>query len=175
MLLFAGTVFSQTSDKFTAAMQSKLAIMDSARDVNSLKDLSAAFERIADAEKTQWLPYYYAALCDVNAGNVAMTGGGAVSMGNNSDKTDPLADRAEDMLNKAEALSKDNSEIFVVKKMIATLRLMGEPMNRYMTYGPEGAQALDAAKKLNPDNPRIYVLEGMDKYYTPEQFGGSKE
>jgi hypothetical protein len=175
MLLFASTMFSQTSDKFTAAMQSKLALMDSARDVNSLKDLSAAFERIGDAEKTQWLPYYYAALCDVNAGNIAMTAGGAVNMGNNSDKTDPLADRAEDLLNKAEALSKDNSEIFVVKKMIATLRLMGDPMNRYMTYGPQGAQALDAAKKLNPDNPRIYVLEGMDKYYTPEQFGGSKE
>src|ERR1041384_4533583 len=129
MLLFASTMFSQTSDKFTAAMQSKLALMDSARDVNSLKDLSAAFERIGDAEKTQWLPYYYAALCDVNAGNIAMTAGGAVNMGNNSDKTDPLADRAEDLLNKAEALSKDNSEIFVVKKMIATLRLMGDPMN----------------------------------------------
>jgi len=175
VLLFATTIFSQTSDKFKAAMQSKLALMDSSRDVNSLKDLSAAFERIADAEKTQWLPYYYAALCNVNAGNVAMTGGGAVSMGNNSDKTDPLADKAEELLNKAEALSKDNSEIFIVKKMIATLRLMGDPMNRYMTYGPEGAQALETAKKLNPDNPRAYVLEGLDKFYTPEQFGGSKE
>lgn len=175
MLLFASAIFSQTSDKFTAAMQSKLALMDSARDVSSLKDLSAAFERIADAEKTQWLPYYYAALCNVNAGNVAMTAGGTVSMGNNSDKTDPLADKAEELLNKAEALSKDNSEIFVVKKMIATLRLMGDPMNRYMTYGPEGTQALETAKKLNPDNPRIYMLEGMDKFYTPEQFGGSKE
>src|ERR1700745_2529068 len=94
-LLSVATMFSQTSDKFTSAMQSKLALMDSARDANSLRDLSAAFERIADAEKTQWLPYYYAALCNVNAGNIAMTGSGAVSMGNNSDKTDPLADKAE--------------------------------------------------------------------------------
>ena len=174
-LLSVATIFSQTSDKFTSAMQSKLAVMDSARDVNSLRDLSAAFERIADAEKNQWLPYYYAALCNVNAGNIAMTGSGAVSMGNNSDKTDPLADKAEELLNKAEALSKDNSEIYIVKKMIATLRLMGDPMNRYMTYGPEAAKALETAKKLNPDNPRSYVLEGLDKFYTPEQFGGSKE
>ena len=174
-VFFASTIFAQTSDKFTSAMQSKLALMDSAKDANSLKDLSAAFERIADAEKTQWLPYYYAALCNVNAGNIAMTGSGTVSMGNNSDKTDPLADKSEELLNKAEALSKDNSEIFIVKKMIATLRLMGDPMNRYMTYGPEGAQALETAKKLNPDNPRAFVLEGLDKFYTPEQFGGSKE
>jgi hypothetical protein len=34
---------------------------------------------------------------------------------------------------------------------------------------------LDEAKKLNPDNPRVYILEGQDKYYTPVEFGGSKE
>ena len=32
-----------------------------------------------------------------------------------------------------------------------------------------------SAKKLNPDNPRAFVLEALDKFYTPEQFGGSKE
>ena len=31
------------------------------------------------------------------------------------------------------------------------------------------------AKKLDPENPRIYLLEGQDKFNTPEQFGGSKE
>ena len=30
-------------------------------------------------------------------------------------------------------------------------------------------------KKLNVENPRVYLLEGQDKFYTPEQFGGSKE
>ena len=174
-ILGATAMSAQTSDKFISAMQSKLAVMDSARDPNALKDLAAAFERIADAEKTQWLPYYYAALCHVNAANMQLTSGGNIDMGNNSDKTDPPADKAEELLNKAEALSKDNSEIFVVRKMIASLRLMGDPMNRYMTYGPEGAQALETATKLNPENPRIYVLQALDKYYTPEQFGGSKE
>ena len=173
-ILFVTAMFAQTSDKFTAAMQSKITLMDSAKDANALKDVAAAFERIGDAEKTQWLPYYYAALCQLNAGNNIMSASG-MNFSNISDKTDPYADKAEELLNKADALSKDNSEIFVVKKMLATLRLMGDPMNRYMTYGPEGAQALEKAKKLNPDNPRPYVLEGMDKFYTPEQYGGSKE
>jgi hypothetical protein len=172
-ILITMAVFAQ-SDKFTSAMQAKLSLMDSARDVNALKDLSAAFERIAEAEKNQWLAYYYAALASVNAGNQVMSASG-MNFSNISDKTDPLADKAEAMLNKAEELSKDNSEIFIVKKMIASLRMMGDPMNRYMTYGPEGAQALETAKKLNAENPRIYVLEGLDKFYTPEQYGGSKE
>ncbi len=95
-------------------------------------------------------------------------------MAGNPDKTDPIADKAEKLLNKAEELSKDNSEIFIVKKMIATLRLIGDAMNRYMVYGPEAAAALKKAKELNPENPRIYLMEAQDKVHTPEQFGGSK-
>ena len=35
-------------------------------------------------------------------------------------------------------------------------------------------EALAKAKELNASNPRIYILEAQDKFYTPEQFGGSK-
>jgi hypothetical protein len=104
-----------------------------------------------------------------------MVGSGGDLMASKTDKTDPYADKAEKQLSKAEELMKDNSEIFVVKKMIATLRMIGDPMNRFMTYGPQAAEALETAKKLDANNPRVYLLEGQDKYYTPEQYGGSKE
>jgi hypothetical protein len=163
--------FSQ-SEKFVKAMEEKLSGFDSVRSTEGLQELANSFERIAEAEKTQWLPYYYAALTNVNLGfNYAMAAG---SMGGNAEKVDPLADKAEKLLNKAEELSKDNSEIFVIKKLIATVRMMGDVMNRYMTYGPIASQALETAKKLNPENPRVYVLEGTDQFTTPEQFGGSK-
>jgi hypothetical protein len=169
LVMIAG--FAQ-SEKYKAAMKDKIAVLDSTSDVTALKDLSAAFERIGDAEKTQWLPYYYAALAQVNAGNF-------IFVSNASNPTelkniDPLADKADQLISKAEALSKDNSEIYAVKKMIASLRLMVDPMNRYMTYGPQAQQALETAKKLNAENPRIYLLEGEDKFFTPEQYGGSK-
>jgi hypothetical protein len=166
------TSFSQ-SEKYVKAMEQKLTGFDSVRSVEGLQDLANTFERIADAEKTEWLAYYYAALSNVNLGfNYAMAAG---PMGGNADKVDPLADKAEQLLNKAAELSKDNSEIFIVKKLIATLRMMGDVMNRYMTYGPAASEALATAKKLNPENPRVYVLEGTDQFTTPEQFGGSKE
>jgi hypothetical protein len=164
------TSFAQ-SEKYMKAMQDKVTVMDTMRNPDALKDLSASFERIADAEKTQWLPYYYAALTQINAGYFLsggqMTGGMASTF-------DPLADKAEALINKAEAISKDNSEIFVVKKMIASLRMMADPMNRYMQYGPVAQQALETAKTLDPANPRVYLLEGQDKFFTPEQYGGSK-
>lgn len=168
LLLGISSALLAQNEKYVKAMQDKVAAVDTLRNMQSLLDLSAAFERIADAEKTQWLPYYYASLAQVNA---------AFSQGNGNLKpaqVDPIADKAETLLSKAEALTKENSEIFIVRKMIANLRMMADPMSRYMTYGPKGAQALETAKALNAGNPRVYLLEAEDKYFTPEQFGGSK-
>jgi len=161
------------NEKYVKAMEALVSVIDTISSVETLKTLSNSFERIGDAEKTQWLPYYYAALAQLNAGNGIMStqdpmkGGLAATL-------DPLADKAEELLNKAEAMKKDNSEIFVVKKMIASMRMMGDPMNRFMQYGPQATQALETAKKLDPSNPRITYLEAIDKFYTPEQYGGSK-
>ena len=172
-ILVASFSFAQMPDKFVKAMEAKIALIDSAHTVEGLTDLANAFERIADAEKNQWLAYYYAAYCNASAGIIA--GAGGDMMAAKADKTDPYADKADKQIKKAEELAKNNSEIFIVKKMIATLRMLGDPMNRYMTYGPEAQAMLDEAKKLNPENPRVYILEGQDKFYTPEQFGGSKD
>lgn len=170
--LLATTVFAQ-SEKYLKAMEDRLTGFDSVRSAEGLQDLANSFERIADAEKSQWLPYYYAALANVNLGYNHVFAAG--SMGGNADKSDPLADKAQQLLDKAEALSKDNSEIYVVRKMIASLRMMGDVMNRYMIYGPEAMAALTTAKRLDPENPRVYMLEGVDQFNTPEQFGGSKD
>jgi hypothetical protein len=171
LLIFFCAAQAQT-DRFMAAMQQKIAAYDTTFSVSGLTALANDFERIAAAEKNQWLPYYYAALAQV-AGGTMMTGGNMA--GGDASKTDPIADRAESLLNKAAALTPDNAELHVVRKMIANLRMMADPMNRYMTYGPQGAQALAKAKELDPQNPRVTLLEAQDKYYTPEQFGGSKE
>jgi hypothetical protein len=161
------------NEKYVKAMEALVAVIDTTRNVETLKTLSNSFERIGNAEKTQWLPYYYAALAQVNAGNFIMSNQDPMA-GKLAAALDPLADKAEELLNKAEVMKKDNSEIFVVKKMIASMRMMGDPMNRFMQYGPQATQALETAKKLDPSNPRIPYLEAIDKFYTPEQYGGSK-
>lgn len=169
LCLFSAAAFAQ-NEKFVKAMEPKVATLDTARTAATLQDLANAFERIARAEKTEWLPFYYAALAQVNIGYGMM----GPQLGGDAAKIDPIADKAEALINEAEALSKDNSEIYVVRKMIHSLRMVVDPMARYMQYGPKAQEALETAKKLNPENPRVYLLEGQDKFYTPEQFGGSK-
>lgn len=113
-------------------------------------------------------PYYYGAYATLMAANMKTMGQ------QNASIADPAADKAEELLDKALALTKENSEIFCIKKMVATMRMMGDPMNRWMQYGLAASEALRKAKEMNPDNPRAYLLEGQDKFYTLEQFGGSK-
>lgn len=156
------------NEKYVKAMEQLVPAVDTTRSVEGLTDLANSFERIANAEKTQWLPYYYAALCLINKANTLY----AMQQ---LDQIDPAMDKAEPLLKKAQELEPNNSEIFCVVKMLNTGKMMADPMNRYMTYGPAAAEALEKAKALNPENPRVYLLEGIDKYYTPEQFGGSKE
>lgn len=163
-------VAAAQSEKYTKAMQAAVTNLDSLHTADAWTDAANTFQRIADAEKTQWLPYYYAALGNVMSGLMSGTSDTPPA----ADKIDPLADKAQELIGKAEALTKANSEIYCVKKMIATMRMMADPMNRYMTYGPQAAEALEKAKSMNPENPRVYLLEGQDKFYTPEQFGGSK-
>lgn len=177
LLLVLGVVMATASfaqsEKYINAMEPKVALLDSTNTVDSWKDLANSFERIGDAEKTQWLPYYYAAFATVMAGNFSMPMDG--SFGDNSAIADPFAEKAQQLINKAAELAGENSEIYCVKKMIASLHMMGNVMARYMTDGAAATEALAKAKTLNENNPRIYILEGQDKFYTPEQYGGSKE
>lgn len=163
-LMVSFTAFSYAqSDKYMGAMQKNLSMMDTAfANPSSLLSVSNNFERIATAEKNQWLPYYYAALSQVNYGFRAgdMSGG------------DPIADKAESLLNKADSLSPNNSEISLIKAMIGSVRMLVNPQARYMQMAGAVEAALKTAEAQDPANPRPYYYKAQTLKKTPEQFGG---
>ncbi len=55
------SAFSQ-SDKYVSSMKANLVLFDSGKTSPDYTAIANTFTRIGDAEKTQWLPYYYAAL-----------------------------------------------------------------------------------------------------------------
>ena len=73
-------------------MEALVPAVDTTREQEALIDLANSFERIANAEKTQWLPFYYAAFANINAGYTFRMDGG---FGDKSAIIDPLADKAE--------------------------------------------------------------------------------
>lgn len=162
IISFASFSFAQ-NDKYTAAMQANISMIDSMMAKNNPAEVSNNFERVADAEKTQWLPYYYAAYCKAMQGY----------MEQDVSKKDVIADKAQELIGKAETnLGKENSETDVVKAMIATIRMTVDPQSRYMTYGPAISQNIDKAKALDATNPRPILVLAENTYYTPKEFGG---
>ena len=166
LVLLAVVSFSTASmaqsDKYTGAMSSKIAELDSAKTADDFLASSAAFQRIADAEKNQWLPYYYA----------AYTQAVYSLLKNDQPNNDQYADKVEALLAKAEALQPKNSEIELIRSITATMRLLVDPQNRYQVYGPAIEKALETSKSLDPTNPRPYYIQGQNLRFTPEQFGG---
>ena len=162
LLSFSLLSFSQ-SEKYIAAMKNNIAAIDTSfKNPATLLTLANNFERIANAEKNQWLAYYYAAFCQVNYG----------FMEQDKDKVDGLADKATDFINKADSLMPNNSEVSCIKSMIASCHMMVNPMQRWQEYGAESNGNMEKAMQQDPTNPRPYYLKGQGLKFTPEQFGG---
>ncbi|QOW11147.1 hypothetical protein Q73A0000_12665 [Kaistella flava (ex Peng et al. 2021)] len=165
LLLISASIFAQTT--FEKVMTEKIAKLEQSKTSEDFTALSNDFVRIGDKEKTQWLPYYYAAQASIEKGRNLMRTG-------KLDQLDAIANEAQTSLDKASALIKDTAEILILQKMIHNLKMMVDPQSRFMSEGMLGADALSKAEKLDPENPRITLLKAEDTYYTPEQFGGSK-
>src|SRR5215212_6185099 len=143
-LVISGAVFAQ-SEKYQNAMKKNIAELETAMSKGAMPDLANSFERIAEAEKTQWLPYYYAAYCTVM---------NAFSEQDKS-KSDGIADKAEQLVKKAEELAgSENSETCVIKSMIASAHMMVDPQSRFMQYGQASGINITKAKAMDPNNPR---------------------
>jgi tetratricopeptide (TPR) repeat protein len=162
VLFIAASAHAQ-SDKFVAAMQKNLALLDSAKTVQDFQNASNAFERIADAEKTQWLPYYYSGLALSTIGWIDPK----LDKDANSARINALCD-------KAEAIEK-NAEIYALRNMSATQQMLVDPQSRWQSYGQQASAYLQEALKLDPNNPRLYYLQAQSVFGTPEAYGGGKK
>ncbi len=166
LLLLAAIPVLAQSEKYNEAMQKNLSRFDSVKTTAEFQALAATFERIGDAEKTEWLPYYYAGIALLSP---AWTD-------TKVDK-DANAQKVKSLLDKAEPLTKDNkdkAELLAARNMTATQQMLVDPQNRWMSFGQEGGNYLKQAKELDPENPRLTYLEGAGLFGTPEQFGGGK-
>ena len=152
------------SEKFEPAMKKVVTDLDSAKTGDDLQNVSNSFERIATAEKDQWLPYYYAAYAQVMK----------TYMEKDVSKIDPTIDKADMLLANAESLSQQNSEINTLKAMATQCRMRVD-WNRGMTLGPKCVALIKDAEKQDPNNPRAWMFDAQSIYNTPSQFGGSKD
>jgi len=151
------------SAAYKSTMQGLIIKMGAAQTAESFLPVQNGFERIASAETKEWLPKYYSAYSAIMQAMLL------------TDKSlvDGILDKADESLNQA-MLINSNDELIVLQALSKSTRIGVDPMSRGMKFGTESAKLLEQAKKINPENPRIYFLQAQSAFYTPEAFGGGK-
>ncbi|WP_312389601.1 hypothetical protein [Chryseobacterium sp.] len=164
--LMSLTAFAQSN--YEKVMAEKMAKLEACKTTDEFQAFANDFDRIAKKETTQWLPSYYAAFSYIQKGRLLMREGKMTELS-------VQANAAFNYLDQAEKIAgNNNSEIHLLKKMAYSLKMMENPAERYMTDGAKAIEELKTAEKLDPNNPRVFLIKAEDTYFTPEQYGGSK-
>jgi hypothetical protein len=158
-------VFSAQAQDFKTMEEKVFLAFDTTQDMNTKIEQSNKLSLIAKKWDGEWSAHYYAGYSKAVLSY----------MEKDAAKRDAYLDEAEkDAEDAVTLLKKNNDETFVLAAMIANARMAVDPMQRWQKYGQVFTTDLESAKDLNPDNPRMYYLQGVSKYFTPKAYGGGK-
>jgi len=140
-------------------LESAVMQFNQANNPNSYKQLYLQFEQLYSVDKTNWLIPYYAGMtksimCLLKMGD-----------------RDALANDALIWMARAKAIEV-NDEIYCSESLAYTAKMSVNPALRWFTYEGKIKNTLSLAKKLNPSNPRAYILEANIQQKLPFIFGG---
>jgi hypothetical protein len=129
---------------------------------NELSGLALKFEKIAQSNVNDWLPSYYTSILYARL---------SLKQKQNADLN---ADKAIYWANKSIAIQ-TNDENYCALSMAKTAKMAVNPYLRWMSYEKSIYEPLAKARKINVNNPRIYILEASLKLNLPVLFGGGCE
>jgi hypothetical protein len=167
ILLVAAAAFSYVNcaaqQDFKPVLQKTFLAFDTTMTMTVKVEQSNKLGLIAQKWPDAWETHYY------NAYSKAQLS----YMEEKEEKRDAYLDDAEKELEETiTLLKKENDETHVLTAMVANARLAVKPQSRWQKYGKIFDEHLDKAKELNAENPRIYYLQGTNKFFTPKAFGG---
>ncbi len=164
LIVFSLAGFSQ-KDQYTMTLKANIDRMYQSQTIEDYQSAANTFERIALAEKKEWLPSYYTAYCYIMM----------AFMEKKPDQIDPYLDIAQKHLDKALAIDGKEAELYVLQGMLHQARINVDFMGRGMNYSQMAQGELEKAAGMDPKNPRAFYLMGMNVYSIPPMYGGGPE
>ena len=145
ILIFSVSLTMSSQTNYHEGMQQAFGLWEQQKNMEAV----SMFERIANAENTNWVPYYYAA----QVGIISSFGERDIAV------LDANLKKAQDYLDKAKQISNENSELLVLQAMLYTVWVAYDGV----TYGRKYSKKIDnlykKAEKIAPENPRaVYCL-----------------
>lgn len=168
-LSVTSAAYAQSTEE---AILSGKAMIEAAMKQATSEDLFKArayFERMLSGKQHEALVRYYIAYCDYRYATAY-----ARREQNAEDKMEKYLDDAVTHLEAAIKLDDNFAEAHALLascygQQISTNFLLG------MTLGPKSSAAMSKALQLQPENPRLVMLDAISKHFTPAMFGGDKE
>lgn len=141
------------------ALESAVMQFNKTNSPSTYTQLYQQFEQLYSLDKTNWLIPYYAGMtkslmCLLKMGD-----------------RDALANDALLWVARAKSIVQ-NDEIFCAESLAYTAKMSVNPTFRWFSYEGKIKNALIMAKKINPNNPRAYILEANIQHKIPFIFGG---
>ena len=161
IILFIGASIFAASP-YESAMQKGIDMLAQANSSQAAIDVTNYFERVAEANKNEWLPLYYAAYSSLSAGYQQ----------EKSAMKDEWYKKGLDFIERAKAIKENESELLAMEGYLKLMYISNDPMTRAPQQTGDAIALLEKAKALNPANPRPWFIHGQNTFYTPEFFGG---
>jgi len=171
LILFCLFSFSLTmADDFGDAIvkaKKKLGEAMNKNDKAALLKVRGDFERILQLKKNEWMVNYYMASVDFAFSYMGIEE-------KNNDEIKKYTESSISLLNKATDANDQFAEAWILKLAVNSNRWIYDfaSMNDIIAKQTE---AKTNASNLEPGNPRLHLIDGMNTYYTPENFGGGVE
>jgi len=151
---------------FKQVLQQTFNAFDTSTDLKQQIALSNRLALIAAKWNSEWITHYYVSYSKAILSSVEK----------DDDKRDAYLDEADKEHDiTVSLLGNENDETYVLAALIANWRIAISPMMRSGKYAKIFRDDMAKARELNPDNPRIYYLQGMAKYSMPKFVGGGKQ
>src|SRR4030095_16934426 len=171
LLIFsiAITGILRADDYSEAMVKAKKKLGDAANknDKTALLKVRGDFERILQLKKNGWMVNYYLASVDFILSYNAIEA-------KNNDDVKKYTESSLGLLDKSTDLNDQFAEAWIMKMAVNSNRWIYD-MQSMNDIIAKQTEAKDKSKKLEPDNPRFYLIDGMNTYYTPENFGGGAD
>lgn len=139
--------------------------LDTLQTVIQWKMRQAEINKVKAKYPSHWLPAYYSAYAAIQMSYIDET----------QNLKDLYLDAADVDLATVTASCPLKDEVYILTAMVANARLAVDPMSRYKEYGKIFDDNLELARKVNENNPHIYLNKALSLYFTPKMFGGGSK
>ncbi|MEL6942222.1 MAG: hypothetical protein AAFO82_06100 [Bacteroidota bacterium] len=166
--LFITSITIAQNANYTAAMEKAIDQLENMKSLDEVANIANSFERIAKVASNEWLPQYYLTYANVMLAWKGLQEG-------DTNVCDRHVEAANKALKAAKEIAGENSELYVMEAYVYQARIMRNPMVNGARFSGSVDEALAIAKKLDPNNPRAYYLQGQQWLNMPSFMGGGKE